>query len=59
VVVYGREAMTCVSCHDVHTGSTKRHRDVPDQSFCTHCHEVGKPKRDHVSYDVHSDRCQY
>jgi len=59
VVLYGREQMTCLSCHNVHTGSTKAHRDVPDQKYCIHCHEAGKSKKEHINYDVHSARCQY
>ena len=59
VVLYGRESMTCLSCHNVHTGSTKAHRDVPDQKYCLHCHEAGKSKKEHIPYEVHSKRCQY
>jgi predicted CXXCH cytochrome family protein len=59
VVLYGHDAMTCLSCHDVHSSSSKRHRDVPDQKLCLHCHEAGKPKTEHIQYDVHSERCEY
>ena len=59
VVLFGREQMTCLSCHEVHTGSTKLHRDVPDQKYCLHCHEAGKSKKEHIPYEVHSDRCRY
>ncbi|HVU86280.1 MAG TPA: hypothetical protein VHD36_03100 [Pirellulales bacterium] len=59
VVLYGRESMTCLSCHNVHTGSTKAHREVPDQKYCVHCHEAGKSKKEHIPYEVHSGRCQY
>jgi hypothetical protein len=59
VVLFGNESMTCLSCHDVHAGSSKRHRDVPDQKYCQHCHESGKPKTEHLRYDVHSERCRY
>ena len=59
VVVYGNETMTCLSCHDVHTGSTKKHRDVPVVQSCLQCHEAGKPIKGHKTYEVHSERCQY
>ena len=59
VVLHGNETMTCLSCHEVHTGSSKRHREVADQKYCLHCHEAGKPKTEHIPYDVHSERCQY
>ena len=59
VVVNGRDTMTCLSCHEVHTGSTKRHRDVPEQKYCAHCHEPGKSLKEHIPYEIHSSRCQY
>ena len=59
VVLFGRESVTCLSCHEVHSGSTKAHRDVPDQKICLSCHEAGKPKCEHIPYEVHSKRCQY
>ena len=59
VVVYGKEAMTCLSCHDVHGNSTKRHAELPDSAYCAICHEPGEPKTKHKTYDVHSERCRY
>jgi len=59
VVQDGNESMTCLTCHDVHVSSSKRHRDVPDQKYCLHCHEAGKPKTEFIKYDVHSERCRY
>ncbi|HEY1602484.1 MAG TPA: hypothetical protein VGG64_22970 [Pirellulales bacterium] len=59
VVLHGQETMTCLSCHEVHIGSTKRHRDVPDQKYCLHCHEAGKSKKEHIPYEIHSSRCKY
>lgn len=59
VVVNGQESMTCLSCHDVHTGSSRRHRDVPEQKYCLQCHVAGKDKKQLVPYEVHSERCQY
>ena len=46
VVLYGRESITCLSCHNVHTGSTSA-SDAPDQKYCLHCHEAGKSKKNH------------
>ncbi|HEY2841881.1 MAG TPA: cytochrome c3 family protein [Pirellulales bacterium] len=59
VVVNGKETMTCLSCHDIHNNSSKKHRDAPDQKYCLHCHEAGKPKTEYLKYEVHSDRCRY
>jgi hypothetical protein len=59
VVVHGRETMTCLSCHDVHSGSSKRHRDLPVEQYCQHCHDAGQPIKGHKAYEVHSDRCRY
>ncbi len=59
VVVYGQENMTCLSCHDVHSGSSRKHRDLPDQKYCLQCHVEGKDKKQLLRYEVHSDRCRY
>ena len=59
VVVNGREATTCLSCHDVHAGSSKRHRDLPVTQYCAHCHDAAQPIKGHKTYDVHSERCEY
>lgn len=59
VVVNGREGVTCLSCHDVHVGSTKRHRDLPATQYCLHCHDAGQPIKGHKAYEVHSERCEY
>jgi hypothetical protein len=59
VVVNGRESMTCLSCHDVHTGSSKKHRDLAVVQYCQHCHDAGQPIKGHKTYEVHSERCRY
>jgi predicted CXXCH cytochrome family protein len=59
VALYGREELTCLSCHDVHTSSTRRHRDVRDQAYCALCHDPSEPKTKHKLYEVHSERCEY
>src|SRR5262249_44913434 len=37
VVLHGRESTTCLSCHDVHTGSSKKHRELAVTQYCEHC----------------------
>ena len=59
VVVYGRETVTCLSCHDVHSGSSKKHRDLAVDHSCLHCHDAGQPIKGHKAYEVHSERCRY
>jgi len=59
VVLYGREQVTCLSCHDVHSGSTKKHRDLATDHSCLHCHDAAVPIKGHKAYEVHSERCRY
>ncbi len=59
VVVEGIETVTCLSCHDVHAGSTKKHRALKTQQSCMMCHDAGAPISGHKTYTVHSERCQY
>ncbi|MBI3838973.1 MAG: hypothetical protein HY288_13710 [Planctomycetia bacterium] len=59
VVLNGRETMTCLSCHDVHSGSSRRHRDLASEQYCMHCHDSAEPIKGHKTYEVHSDRCRY
>jgi predicted CxxxxCH...CXXCH cytochrome family protein len=59
VALYGRESMTCLSCHDVHKGSTSKHRELAVVGYCQHCHDAGTPIKGHKTYEVHSERCRY
>jgi hypothetical protein len=59
VVVRGNESMTCLSCHNVHSGSSKAHHDLPVVRYCQHCHDASSPIKGHKTYEVHSDRCRY
>lgn len=59
VVLHGNETMTCLSCHDVHQQSSRRHRDLPDTKYCAHCHNPAEPKSNYRRYEVHSPLCGY
>ncbi len=59
VVLYGRESVTCLSCHDVHAGTANKHRQLPVTQYCQHCHSAEQPIKSHKTYNVHSERCQY
>ncbi len=59
VVLLGQESMTCLNCHDVHAGTSKKHRDLANVQYCLHCHDAGQPIKGHKAYEVHSQRCRY
>jgi hypothetical protein len=59
VVLYGNESTTCLTCHDVHTESSAKHRDLPVVDYCHHCHDKTDPIKGHKTYEVHSARCRH
>jgi predicted CXXCH cytochrome family protein len=59
VVVFGREAVTCLSCHDVHGRSSKKHHRVPESDNCLTCHNADGPKRDRKPFSTFSKSCGY
>lgn len=58
VVLRGREDVTCLSCHNVHQQSAKKHHSVADGAICLNCHAT-ESKRVRVPYEVHSKTCDY
>ncbi|MEX2114240.1 MAG: cytochrome c3 family protein [Pirellulales bacterium] len=59
VALLGRENMTCLTCHDVHKGSSDKHRNLPSEALCFDCHNRSEPIKGHQTYEVHSERCEY
>jgi predicted CXXCH cytochrome family protein len=59
VVVLGREAVTCLSCHDVHGRSSKKHHRVAEGDNCLTCHNADGPKRDRKPFSTFSKTCGY
>ena len=59
VVVYGKEDVTCLSCHTVHKPSGKKHHKVGNTAYCTSCHNPTGPKSVREPYEVHSRTCEY
>lgn len=59
VAVLGKEDVTCLSCHDVHAQSSKKHHRVEASDYCLHCHNATGPKKVVKSYEVHSRTCGY
>lgn len=59
VVLWGREELTCVSCHTVHKSDDSRHRELPRTTSCQVCHEPDKPLTEFLRSEVHSPLCEY
>ena len=57
VVLFGKEDVTCLSCHDVHTGSSARHEDVWQQESCFTCHIPGRDKSELLPFTTDSLTC--
>jgi hypothetical protein len=59
VVVFGRDGVTCLSCHDVHGRSAKKHHLVAQGGGCLTCHNADGPKRDRKPFTNFSKTCGY
>lgn len=59
VVVFGKDALTCLHCHDVHGRTSKKHHLVASSEYCLHCHQPGARKRDVKPLSSHSKTCGY
>ena len=59
VLLLEKEGVTCLSCHDVHKESTRKHRLVQQSDFCLHCHHATGSKKLRKVYEVHSHTCEY
>jgi predicted CXXCH cytochrome family protein len=59
VVINGSESPTCITCHDVHKGSSLKHRIAQRTAMCADCHNTDGPIVENKAYTVHSDLCEY
>lgn len=59
VVLLGKEDVTCLSCHDVHKQSSKKHHRVAESDSCVTCHNPTGSKKVRPVYEVHSTACGY
>ena len=59
VVVLKLEGVTCLSCHNVHKPSSRKHYRVAAGSICLNCHNAEGPKSRRPAYEVHSPLCGY
>lgn len=58
VVLLGKEEITCLSCHNIHQQSSKKHHRVAESAICNTCHSPDS-KRIRIPYAVHSTTCGY
>jgi predicted CXXCH cytochrome family protein len=59
VVVLGKKSLTCLSCHDVHARSSKKHHRAPESDYCLNCHQPEARKRDVKPFSSQSKTCAY
>lgn len=58
VVVFGKESVTCLTCHDIHGRSSKKHSAAPRTAYCASCHQGGSWRNPKPLPD-HSRTCEY
>jgi hypothetical protein len=59
VVLFGKEEVTCQSCHDVHKQSSTKHHRVAESEACLDCHNPTGSKKDRPPFEVHGKVCGY
>jgi hypothetical protein len=59
VVILGKEEVTCLSCHEIHKTSTRKHRLLALGPSCLTCHNETGSKKIRKSFEVHSPNCEY
>jgi hypothetical protein len=59
VVMLGKDEVTCLSCHDVHKQSSRKHAKLAEDDSCAACHNESGSKKKRKTYEVHSKTCQY
>ncbi|MEX2286433.1 MAG: hypothetical protein WD648_05035, partial [Planctomycetaceae bacterium] len=57
-VVDGKSDVTCLSCHNVHKQSHKKHRSLAHGTICSNCHDAANFAT-RKSGEVHSKVCGY
>ena len=58
VVLLGRDNLTCLSCHKLHSTGSTLHRRQPKTDYCYVCHQR-EPFKALKPYEVHSRVCEY
>lgn len=57
VVAFGKEAVVCSSCHDIHGRSRKKHHLLPKNDSCMTCHDTDGFRLDRKLFTTHSKTC--
>jgi hypothetical protein len=59
VVLLGKKDVTCLTCHEVHKQSTRKHHRLAFDDSCQLCHHPTGSKKVRKPYEVHSATCGY
>lgn len=59
VVLDGKERITCLTCHDVHKGSSRKHKRFRRREICWHCHDRENIEKVFHPLDAHNSTCGY
>lgn len=62
VALRGDFGLTCVSCHDIHGQSSRKHRVLPKNerlAYCAICHDTPGDFKSFKTYERHSAVCEY
>jgi hypothetical protein len=59
VAVLGKEERTCLSCHNVHKQSSRKHVYLEEDESCLTCHTPSGSRKIRQPFEVHSRTCQY
>jgi predicted CXXCH cytochrome family protein len=51
--------VTCLTCHQVHAGSSAKHRRAARSAICEECHRAAGPMKEVRRYTVTSATCDY
>ncbi len=54
-----QQELSCLNCHQVHSGSTARHRRVLTSAICNDCHLPEGPKKNVRTFTRTSAVCEY
>lgn len=59
VVMLGKESVTCLTCHDVHSQSSQKHRHLARSDYCAQCHNPNGSMIYVKPLSAHSNICGY
>ncbi len=62
VLIEGQTSLTCVTCHDIHGESSRKHRvlrRLERAEYCAICHDKGDDYTSFIQYERHSALCRY